>query len=56
MATRTKPQNLIFIRNNAYAISTPITDQYDGDGIAPRAIALNIPSVRVDANDALALF
>lgn len=42
------------MRNNKYAISTPVEDQYVSDGIIPRAIAYGIASTRVDGNDALA--
>ena len=31
-----------------YAISTPIDDQYAGDGIAIRGIAYGMPTIRVD--------
>lgn len=46
---------LFFCRNNGYAISTPVTDQYAGDGILPRGIAYGMPSLRVDGNDLLAV-
>ena len=39
-----------------YAISTPATDQYAGDGIAPRAIGYGMEAVRVDGNDLLAVY
>lgn len=44
-----------FSRNNGYAISTPTSDQYAGDGIAVRGPAYGIPSIRVDGNDILAV-
>jgi len=40
--------------NNGYAISTPVCDQYAGDAIAGRAIALGMRAIRVDGNDLLA--
>ncbi|PAA51911.1 hypothetical protein BOX15_Mlig007704g1, partial [Macrostomum lignano] len=43
-------------RNNGYAISTPTSDQYRGDGIAIRGPAFGIPTVRVDGNDVFALY
>ena len=39
-----------------YAISTPIDDQYAGDGIAVRGISYGIPSIRVDGNDLFAIY
>lgn len=49
-------QTLFFCRNNQYAISTPIDDQYAGDGIAPRGRAYGMGTIRVDGNDALAVY
>lgn len=51
-----KSQTLFFCRNNMYAISTPIDDQYSGDGIAARGIAYGINTIRVDGNDVLAVY
>ena len=45
---------LFFCRNNGYAISTPVEDQYRGDGIVSRAAGYGIASIRVDGNDAQA--
>lgn len=45
----------IYSRNNGYAISTPTTEQYKGDGIAARGPAFGINTVRVDGNDVLAV-
>lgn len=39
-----------------YAISTPIDDQYAGDGIAVRGVAYGMPTIRVDGNDLLAIY
>lgn len=47
---------LFLCRNNGYAISTPVEDQYAGDGIASRAAGYGIPTVRVDGNDVLAVY
>ncbi|KAI4954724.1 hypothetical protein J4E86_006034 [Alternaria arbusti] len=53
-ATRQVP--CIFIcRNNGYAISTPTSDQYRGDGIASRGAGYGIASLRVDGNDIFAV-
>ncbi|XP_011496542.1 PREDICTED: 2-oxoisovalerate dehydrogenase subunit alpha, mitochondrial [Ceratosolen solmsi marchali] len=48
---------VIFIcRNNQYAISTPIQQQYGGDGIAARGPAYGINTIRVDGNDIIAMY
>ena len=53
-ATREAP--CIFIcRNNGYAISTPTSDQYRGDGIASRGAGYGIDTLRVDGNDIFAV-
>ncbi|PSN73686.1 2-oxoisovalerate dehydrogenase-like protein subunit alpha [Corynespora cassiicola Philippines] len=53
-ATRQVPA--VFIcRNNGYAISTPTSDQYRGDGIASRGAAYGIATLRVDGNDIFAV-
>ena len=43
-------------RNNGYAISTPASEQYAGDGIAPRGVGYGIKTIRVDGNDILAVY
>jgi len=55
-ASTLKSQTLFICRNNMYAISTPMDDQYNGDGIAVRGVAYGIPTVRVDGNDLLAVY
>ena len=45
---------IFFCRNNGYAISTSVRDQYASDGIAPRGPAFGLPTIRVDGNDVLA--
>ncbi|OAK96110.1 hypothetical protein IQ06DRAFT_282584 [Phaeosphaeriaceae sp. SRC1lsM3a] len=53
-ATRQVP--CIFVcRNNGYAISTPTSDQYRGDGIASRGAGYGIATLRVDGNDIFAV-
>ncbi|KAJ4964618.1 hypothetical protein NE237_016467 [Protea cynaroides] len=48
---------VIFIcRNNGWAISTPTSEQYRGDGIVVRGQAYGVRSIRVDGNDALAVY
>lgn len=54
-ATRDCP--VIFMcRNNGFAISTPTTEQYRGDGIASRSIGYGIDSLRVDGTDIFAVY
>jgi 2-oxoisovalerate dehydrogenase E1 component alpha subunit len=47
---------LFFARNNGYAISTPASEQFKGDGIACRAVGYGMKSIRVDGVDALAVY
>jgi TPP-dependent pyruvate/acetoin dehydrogenase alpha subunit len=52
----TVPSPALFIaRNNGFAISTPATEQFYGDGIASRGPGYGIETVRVDGNDVLAV-
>lgn len=46
---------LFFCRNNGYAISTPVVDQYAGDGIVSRAPGYGMAAIRVDGNDIFAV-
>lgn len=46
---------LFFCRNNGYAISTPTSDQYRGDGIVCRAPGYGMAAIRVDGNDVFAV-
>jgi 2-oxoisovalerate dehydrogenase E1 component alpha subunit len=46
---------IFFCRNNGYAISTPVTDQYAGDGIVSRATGYGMAAIRVDGNDLFAV-
>lgn len=50
-----KSSTLFFCRNNGYAISTPLRDQFASDGIAPKGIGYGIPAYRVDGNDVFAV-
>ncbi|KAI0820458.1 branched-chain alpha-keto acid dehydrogenase E1-alpha subunit [Trametes gibbosa] len=53
----TIPSPTMFIaRNNGFAISTPSSEQYYGDGIAARGPGYGIHTVRVDGNDVLAVY
>lgn len=47
---------IFFCRNNGYAISTPTSDQYRGDGIAGRGPSYGIHTLRVDGNDVFAVY
>ncbi|XP_057770068.1 2-oxoisovalerate dehydrogenase subunit alpha 2, mitochondrial-like [Salvia miltiorrhiza] len=47
---------ILFCRNNGWAISTPVSDQFRSDGIVVRGQAYGIRGIRVDGNDALAVF
>ena len=55
-AATLRAQTLFYCRNNMYAISTPIDDQYAGDGIAVRGVAYGMPTIRVDGNDLFAIY
>jgi 2-oxoisovalerate dehydrogenase E1 component alpha subunit len=56
MAATLEAPVLFFCRNNGYAISTPARDQYRGDGIISRAAGYGMHAVRVDGNDAFAVY
>jgi len=47
---------IFFCRNNGYAISTPASEQFAGDGIAPRAVGYGMKAIRVDGNDIFAVY
>ncbi|KAL5982706.1 hypothetical protein ACLOJK_016782 [Asimina triloba] len=47
---------IFFCRNNGWAISTSTSEQFRSDGIAVRGPAYGVQSIRVDGNDALAIF
>ncbi|KAK0550971.1 hypothetical protein OC846_003448 [Tilletia horrida] len=46
---------LFIVRNNGFAISTPATEQYKGDGIASRGPGYGMDTLRVDGNDVFAV-
>ncbi len=46
---------IFFCRNNGYAISTPSSEQYVGNGIASRGVGYGITTIRIDGNDILAV-
>lgn len=51
-----KAPAIFFCRNNGYAISTPIQNQYAGEGIAVRGKAYGIPAYYIDGNDFFAVY
>lgn len=55
-ASTLKSQTLFICRNNGYAISTPSSDQYRGDGIVARGMSYGMQSIRVDGNDLFASY
>lgn len=46
---------IFFCRNNGYAISTPVNEQYAGDGIVSRAPGYGVAGIRIDGNDVFAV-
>ncbi|KAG1868342.1 thiamine diphosphate-binding protein [Suillus subalutaceus] len=46
---------LLLARNNGFAISTPNSQQFYGDGISARGPGYGVDTVRVDGNDVLAV-
>eukprot|EP00640_Fibrocapsa_japonica_P003325 CAMPEP_0113942550 /NCGR_PEP_ID=MMETSP1339-20121228/8248_1 /TAXON_ID=94617 /ORGANISM="Fibrocapsa japonica" /LENGTH=316 /DNA_ID=CAMNT_0000947069 /DNA_START=18 /DNA_END=968 /DNA_ORIENTATION=+ /assembly_acc=CAM_ASM_000762 len=54
-ASTTEVPIVFFCRNNGYAISTPVTEQFRGDGIISRAAGYGIHGTRVDGNDLFAV-
>lgn len=46
---------IFFCRNNGYAISTSVKDQYAGDGVVSRGPGYGMASIRVDGNDIFAV-
>ena len=55
LASTIPSPTLFFARNNGFAISTPSTEQFYGDGIAARGPGYGIDTIRVDGNDVLAV-
>ncbi|XP_050408545.1 2-oxoisovalerate dehydrogenase subunit alpha, mitochondrial-like [Patella vulgata] len=47
---------IFFCRNNGYAISTSLKEQYSGDGVAARGAGYGMISIRIDGNDVLAVY
>lgn len=47
---------IFFCRNNGYAISTSLKNQFSSEGIAPKGEGYGIKSIRVDGNDFFAVY
>jgi 2-oxoisovalerate dehydrogenase E1 component alpha subunit len=56
MASTLETPMIFLCRNNGYAISTPVSDQYRGDGIISRAAGYGMRGIRVDGNDVFAIY
>ncbi|XP_010546329.1 PREDICTED: 2-oxoisovalerate dehydrogenase subunit alpha 2, mitochondrial [Tarenaya hassleriana] len=55
-AAVTESPVLFICRNNGWAISTPTSDQFRSDGVVAKGRAYGVRSIRVDGNDALAMY
>ncbi|NVK42802.1 MAG: thiamine pyrophosphate-dependent dehydrogenase E1 component subunit alpha [Oceanospirillaceae bacterium] len=55
MASVLRVPVIFLCRNNGYAISTPSSEQFAADGVAPRAVGYAMQAIRVDGNDVLAV-
>jgi len=55
-AATLRAQSLFYCRNNLFAISTPVDEQYAGDGIAAWSIGYGMNTIRVDGNDVFAVY
>lgn len=55
-AATLRSQTLFFCRNNMFAISTPVDEQFAGDGIAARGVAYGMHTIRVDGNDLFSVY
>lgn len=51
-----KAPALFFCRNNGYAISTPVKEQFSSDGVAPKGEGYGIRAYRFDGNDFFAVY
>jgi 2-oxoisovalerate dehydrogenase E1 component alpha subunit len=47
---------VLFNQNNGYAISVPINKQMSSETIAQKALAYDIPGIRIDGNDIFAVY
>lgn len=51
-----KPPMVIFIVNNQYAISLPVSKQCGAETLHSKGVGYGVPSVRVDGNDVFAVY
>jgi TPP-dependent pyruvate/acetoin dehydrogenase alpha subunit len=51
-----KPPMVLFIVNNQYAISLPVSKQCGAESLASKGIGYGVPSIRVDGNDVIAVY
>lgn len=51
-----KVPTIFFCRNNGYAISTPVMEQFASDGVAPKGIGYGVRTYIVDGNDFFAVY
>ena len=56
IAATTEVPTLFFCRNNGYAISTRVNEQYRGDGVVARGEAYGVHAIRFDGTDVLASY
>lgn len=56
MAAVWKAPAVFICQNNQWAISTPLAKQTVSETIAQKGLAFGMPSIRVDGNDALAMY
>jgi 2-oxoisovalerate dehydrogenase E1 component alpha subunit len=55
-AATLKAQTIFLCRNNGWAISTDVREQYAGDGVAARGPAYGMNTIRADGNDLAAVY
>jgi 2-oxoisovalerate dehydrogenase E1 component alpha subunit len=55
-AATLRSQTMFFCRNNMFAISTPVHEQFAGDGVAARGVSYGMSTIRVDGNDIFAVY
>jgi pyruvate dehydrogenase E1 component alpha subunit len=51
-----KPPVVLFIVNNQYAISLPVSKQCGAETLASKGVGYGVPAVRVDGNDVVAVY
>jgi len=51
-----KTPTIFFCRNNGYAISTPVCDQFASKGVSPKGIGYGVNTYTIDGNDFFAVY